>query len=69
MEYNVIDSVWYNTIGIVWVKTEYDGVKAYIGIGSGLDQKADEQHIAAWGQTFDAAYLGHLDTMHKEMEK
>ena len=53
MEYDVIDSIWYNgNIGIVTVKTEHDGIKMYIGIGKGISQKEDEQHIAAWGSTF-----------------
>jgi len=52
MEYNVLESIWFNKIGIVCVQTEYDGIKYYIGQGQGLDMQQDEQHIATWGQPF-----------------
>lgn len=47
--YNVINSVWFGTIGIVRVRPEHGRDKFYIGTGHGHDQKADEQHIAEWG--------------------
>lgn len=59
--YDVISSTWFSTasnlIGIVGVKTQFDGVKYYIGIGQGKDIKIDEQQIAGWGAKFDPAYI------------
>lgn len=52
MTYNVIDSVWFGVIGIVRVRTEYDGDKFYIGIGGGSSEHEDEQHIAAYGSPY-----------------
>jgi hypothetical protein len=48
-EYNVVDSVWYDTIGIVRVRPEYGDDKFYIGSGHGHNKEVDEQHIAEWG--------------------
>lgn len=49
MPYNVIDSVWFDKIGIVKVQTKYNGIKYYIGKGRGLDESEDEQFIAKLG--------------------
>ena len=48
-KYNVENSIWFNRIGIVKVKTDYFGYKFYIGQGAGLDQEEDEQKIAKNG--------------------
>lgn len=48
-KYNVENSIWFNRIGIVKVKTDYFGYKYYIGQGAGLDQEEDEQKIAKNG--------------------
>lgn len=48
-KYNVKNSIWFNRIGIVKVKTDYFGYKYYIGQGAGLDQEEDEQKIAKNG--------------------
>ena len=47
--YEVVNSIWFNHIGIVKVKTNYFGYKYYIGQGAGLDQDEDEQKIARNG--------------------
>lgn len=48
-KYQVVNSIWFNHIGIVKVKTNYFGYKFYIGVGAGLDQEQDEQKIAKNG--------------------
>jgi hypothetical protein len=48
----VVDSVWFNNIGIVLVLDEYDGYKCYIGLSRGFDQKSDEIEIAVFGSRF-----------------
>ena len=48
-KYEVVNSIWFNHIGIVKVKTNYFGFKYYIGAGIGLDQEEDEQKIARNG--------------------
>ena len=70
-EYDVIDSIWFTSgqtvTGIVWVKTEYDGIRTFIGTAlHGLDKGDDEQHIAAWGATFDVDYIKEIDTSIRE---
>lgn len=52
MEHKVLDSVWFDKIGIVKIETRHSGVKWYIGVGMGKSQYADEQMIAAWGNPF-----------------
>lgn len=55
MEYKILGAKWWNnvdgSIGIVAVETKLGGGewKAYIGIASGLHEKMDEQHVAAYG--------------------
>lgn len=46
---NVIDSIWFGTIGIVAINSDDHGWKAYIGQGHGFDMSADEQLIADTG--------------------
>lgn len=36
-------------IGIVVVENDQKKKRVYVGCGEGLNQKADEQHIADWG--------------------
>lgn len=47
--YNVVNSIWYGTIGIVKVKTEFGGTKYYMREAKGLNQDDDEQYIATYG--------------------
>lgn len=51
-DYNVIDSVWFGTIGIVRVRPEHGYDKFYIGTGIGDNQHNDEQAIAASGMPY-----------------
>lgn len=51
----VLDVMWFcgrTNVGIVRVKTDYEGVKYYISSVSGLDEKKDAEFIADWGSTF-----------------
>jgi hypothetical protein len=48
-KFKVVDSIWFNQIGIVKVETEHYGNKYYIGEGVGLDRQEDEQKIARNG--------------------
>jgi hypothetical protein len=57
MKYDVLESVWYGKVGIVKVNTTWDGIRWYIGVGEGLSQEDDEQHIAAYGNTFHADHF------------
>lgn len=51
-KYNVVESVWYNKIGIVTVVDDFGNQKMYIGLGDGFNQEDDEQQIAAYGTSF-----------------
>lgn len=52
----ILDSIWFNMVGIVRVEDEYDGIKYYIGTidlnDGGVSEKNDSEHIADWGNTF-----------------
>lgn len=48
-EYNVVDAIWFNAIGIVRVRPEVGEDKFYIGEAEGVDEEDDVQRIAAWG--------------------
>jgi hypothetical protein len=48
-KYKVVESIWFNHIGIVKVQTQSDVFKYYIGECVGLDQEEDEQKIARNG--------------------
>lgn len=48
-KYNVVDSIWFEKMGIVKVKTKFSGHKFYIGKGLGFNEKEDEQSIARNG--------------------
>lgn len=52
MEYNVVDSTWFGTIGIVRVRPEFGEDKFYIGQGAGFSQEEDEQSIARSGMPY-----------------
>jgi hypothetical protein len=55
MTNKILGSIWFTphgkSIGIVVITDGFEN-KAYIGIGSGFDQKKDEQYIAAHGVPF-----------------
>jgi hypothetical protein len=51
MAVKIIDSWWFNTIGIVKTYNGFE-TKWYIGNGIGLDQSEDEKQIATFGQPF-----------------
>lgn len=57
MEYKVVDSYWFNTIGIVKVVNSVGQHNLYIGDGEGKDQHKDEQKIAATGVKIDVHSL------------
>jgi hypothetical protein len=43
---------WFNTVGIVQVEDEYDGIQYYIKAVEGLNEVVDIQVIMDWGTTF-----------------
>lgn len=49
--HKILGSVWFDKIGIVLINNGFED-KAYIGLGTGLNQEADEQHIREWGHPF-----------------
>jgi hypothetical protein len=49
----ILDSIWFGTIGIVKTRTDYDGIRFYIGKGQGFNKKEDEEWIADWGYTLN----------------
>jgi len=38
-----------DTVGVVKVETEFDGIRYYVGAGKGLDEQSDMQYICDWG--------------------
>jgi len=48
----VIESIWFNNIGIVKILDEDGNITFRIGLGFGIDQKMDEKKIMDWGNTF-----------------
>lgn len=48
-EHNIVDVIWFDTIGIVKVDTGF-GFKWYIGQASGTDEEYDKQYIASYGK-------------------
>ena len=47
-------SIWFGDIGIVKVWNDiFMDTKFYIGLGSGVDRKADEEHLAVRGLPLD----------------
>ena len=57
VEYNVVESYWFNAIGIVKVVNSVGQHNLYIGQGEGKDQHKDEQKIAALGVKIDVPSL------------
>lgn len=60
----VLESIWFTnnqggTTGIIIVEEVTGDRKAYIGVGNGIDEKADIEDILAWGSEFS------LDTTEK----
>ena len=51
MKSKIKGSVWFNKIGIVLIDNGYEE-KAYIGVGYGINQKDDEDHIIKSGTPF-----------------
>ena len=66
MKYDVQKSIWFNKIGIVKVKTKFNGNKYYIGTGGGLNQNIDEQHIAKLGMPVHPEIMVEFFKKHKE---
>lgn len=62
--YNVVDSIWFSVVGIVRVRTEYDGDKFYIGAGSGANKELDEQYIARFGMPVYPELLSEFFDVH-----
>ena len=54
----ILGVIWYcaghGNTGIVRARSEYEGVKYYVGQCSGLNEELDKQHIADWGSSFPA---------------
>ena len=51
----ILDVIWFSgtsCVGLVQVEDQYDGIKYYIGAATGMDEKVDMEHIAAWGAAF-----------------
>jgi len=48
-EYNVVDAIWFNNVGIVRVRPEVGEDKFYMGHGAGFDEDEDSRYIATWG--------------------
>lgn len=67
---NILYSTWFNsmegTIGMVVMKNAAGEVKAYIGRGDGVDEKADAERIARHGAPVSPLQL--IDAL-KELSK
>lgn len=48
----ILNVRWFNSIGIVRVEDEYEGIKYYIGYADTGTEESDKQHIADWGNRF-----------------
>lgn len=49
----ILDVIWFtgsSCVGIVKVEDDFDGIKYYISSASGMHEKVDAEHIAAWGR-------------------
>ena len=53
----VVDSYWFNTIGLIKIRTETGELKYYIGQGKGHNQQEDEQIIATTGMPVAPKHL------------
>jgi len=61
----ILESFWFTNrdgcIGIVVIEEDVTGDrKAYIGPASGVDEKADTEHILAWGNKFSLGTAGRI---------
>ncbi len=70
----VLETLWFTgstgCIGIVVIEEDVTGErKAYIGVGSGISEKADQEHIIAWGITFSHDTVLRLAHYLKPMKK
>ncbi len=61
-KYNVVDSIWFNEVGIVKVLDDVGDAKYYIGKTSPTNatQEEDEQFIAAWGSEISIYIVKHF---------
>lgn len=49
----IIGVRWFaGVVGIVKVDVPYEGIKYYIGVGSGYNEECDTKYIADYGNTF-----------------
>ena len=51
----VLDVRWFSgtsCVGIVRCEVPYEGIRYYVGAATGMDEKVDTEHIAAWGARF-----------------
>lgn len=47
---------WYNTVGFVLVYDDLEEChKCYVGVGRGLSESSDRDHIKDWGMKVDEA--------------
>jgi hypothetical protein len=49
---NIIEMRWFTgkgAVGVILIKTEYSGYKAFIGVGLDVNEDYDAQFIVAWG--------------------
>ncbi|GAH81524.1 unnamed protein product [marine sediment metagenome] len=66
----VLEAIWFTnnqggTSGIIIVEEDVTGNrKAYIGVGNGIDEKADIEDILAWGSEFS---LDTIDKIHHKV--
>lgn len=44
--------IWFNSVGIVQVEDEFDGIKYYIKDVAGNDERIDIEDIMKWGSKF-----------------
>jgi hypothetical protein len=54
----ILDVRWFtgrDTVGVVKVESDFNGILYYIGTGKGLDEQDDAQYISDWGATFPKA--------------
>ncbi len=52
MSKNIVDVRWFTgkgSVGVVLLKTEFAGYKAYIGVGLDVNEDYDAAFIVAWG--------------------
>ena len=51
----ILDVRWFNgssCVGVVRVEDPYDGIKYYVGTGTGMDEDIDMEYISVWGARF-----------------